>query len=110
MRGWSPGSFRVDVEVYPLCLRICKSSDPSNFVMGTFSKVKTIGHFKSVMCQRLSLKEEDVRVWDYFAEKHYKLLDNMTQDLESAQIISGQPMMLEERGPHGHFIMVARFG
>lgn len=99
--GWHSSNYVV--EVRPLSLKVCRSSKPTEFIPATFSKSATVGQFKEIMCKRMELNTDDVRVWDYHANNKYKLLEDMSQRLESAQIIDGQPMMLEEKDEKGNF-------
>lgn len=99
--GWS--SSNLQVEIRPLTLKVCKSSAISTFSTVTFSKSETVGGFKTKMCQQMGLNPEDVRVWDYHAFNKYKLLEDMKAKLDSAQIIDGQPMLLEEKDENGKF-------
>ena len=72
-------------------------------LLATFSKVETIEEFKKKMCKKMELDPSNVRVWDYHANNKYKLLDDLKTKLESAQIIDGQPMLLEEKDKDGKF-------
>lgn len=99
--GWHTSNYVV--EVRPLSLKVCRSSKPTDFIPATFSKSSTVGQFKEIMCKKMELNPDDVRVWDYHANNKYKLLEEMSQRLESAQIIDGQPMMLEEKDEKGNF-------
>jgi len=100
--GYYHGS-NFTVEVRPLSLKVFKSSDSGNYVNATFSKTDTIGYFKEKMCEKMGLNPDNVRVWDYHAMNKYKHLEDMKVKLDAAQIIEGQPMLLEEKGPDGKF-------
>jgi len=93
----------IVVEVRPLALKVAKSSNLSEFIPANFSKADTVEYFKKVMCQRMGLNPENVRIWDYHANNKYKLLEDEKQRLETAQIIDGQPMLLEEKDENGKF-------
>eukprot|EP01114_Cavostelium_apophysatum_P023239 TRINITY_DN8699_c0_g1_i3.p1 TRINITY_DN8699_c0_g1~~TRINITY_DN8699_c0_g1_i3.p1 ORF type:complete len:802 (-),score=231.36 TRINITY_DN8699_c0_g1_i3:76-2481(-) len=99
--GWHQSN--TVVEVRPLSLKVSKSSAMTDVVTVNFSKADTIGHFKKAMCAKLGLNEDDVRVWDYHGNSKYKLLEDMKARMESAQIIDGQPMLLEEKDENGKF-------
>ena len=99
--GWHLSN--LVVEVRPLTLKVCKSSSMQEFVTATFSKADTVGYFKEHMCKRMGLDPENVRVWDFHAHNKYKLLEDMKIKLEAAQIIDGQPMLLEEKDENGKF-------
>lgn len=108
--GWQGSSYVV--EVRPLQLKVCKSSAITEYINASFSKSDTVGTFKKVMCQKMNLDPEQVRVWDYHANSKYKLLDDMKAKLESAQIIDSQPMLIEEKDENGKFpeIQKSRMG
>ncbi len=95
----------LTVETRPLALKIFKSSALSEAqgINVLFSKVDTIGYLKKIMCARVGLNENDVRIWDFHAMNRYKLLEDMDAKLESSQIIDGQPMLLEEKDANGQF-------
>lgn len=99
--GWH--SSNIVVEVRPLALKVAKSSSINDFVAANFSKADTVEYFKKVMCQRMGLNPDNVRVWDYHAQNRYKLLEDEKQRLETAQIIDGQPMLLEEKDENGKY-------
>lgn len=99
--GWH--SSNIVVEVRPLALKVAKSSSINDFVGANFSKADTVEYFKKVMCQRMGLNPDNVRVWDYHAQNRYKLLEDEKQRLEAAQIIDGQPMLLEEKDENGKY-------
>jgi ubiquitin carboxyl-terminal hydrolase 4/11/15 len=55
------------------------------------------------MCERLGLNVDDVRVWDFYNMSKYKHLEDLKQRLDSAQIIEGQAILLEEKDANGKF-------
>lgn len=99
--AWNPNN--LTVEVRPLALRVLKSSAKEQMIDVTFSKVDTVGKFKEEMCKKMNLDPKEVRVWDYHGSSKYKLLEDMTQQLSSAQILDGQQMFIEEKGEDGKF-------
>jgi len=104
--GWNK-SF-LQVEVRPLRLKVFKSSDMQHGVWATFSKIDTVGKFKTTMCEIFGLKEEDVKVWDYYNSRKYKVLEDLSKKLDVEQILSRQEMLLEERDTNGNFAPVPK--
>lgn len=96
---WNGSS--LSIEIRRLYLKIYKSSDLNHFETASFSKSDTVGYLKQTMCTRMGLNPEDIRVWDYHANNKYKLLEDMDQKLDSAQIIDNQPILLEEKTEDG---------
>ncbi|KAH3766725.1 ubiquitin carboxyl-terminal hydrolase 4 [Pelomyxa schiedti] len=89
------------VEVRPLKLLVLKSSDPAQCIRCCFSKVTTVGHLKRTMCAAMGLDPDNVRVWDYYKENWLKILSDDSQTLNSAQLVSNQEVMLDEKNPDG---------
>lgn len=99
--GWNNSNLQV--EIRPLALKVCKSSAINDFLNVSFSKTDTIADLKRVMCERLGLNVDDVRVWDFYNMSKYKMLEDLKQRLDSAQIIEGQAILLEEKDANGKF-------
>jgi len=99
--GWGTNNYIIEVRL--LSLRVHKSSSINDSIVVNVSKSTTIGQFKKDMCAKFGLNEDDVRVWDYHANNKYKLLEDLKVKMDQAQIIDGQPMLLEEKGPDGKF-------
>jgi len=94
------------IEIRPLLLKVLKSSDMNQHVWVFASCVSTVGQFKSAMCENFGLKEEDVKVWDFYPMRKYKVLEDMNERLNAAQILSEQEILLEEMDTKGNFAPV----
>jgi len=90
----------MSVEIWELNLIFLKSSDITNQVVGTFSREAKCKYVKKIMCQKMGLLENNVRVWDYHARSKIRLMD-MEASLGSEQIIDSQFILLEERDRDG---------
>jgi len=92
--GWRDS---LIVEVRPLHLKIVRSSDAYKEVKAIYSKADKVGKLKADMCTKLELNPENIRLWDYHARSKIKLLTNMDEKLDDAQIIDGQLILFEEK-------------
>ena len=62
----------------------------------------TIGEFKQRACVALNVQEEDVRVWDYFHNKPYALLEDMTRTLYQVQVSARSSIIRSQRCCRNH--------
>jgi len=92
--GWN-SNFVVEARL--LTLKVCKSSSIEEFCSIIVSKATTVGEFKTKICQQMNLNPDNILVWDYYNNKKYKLLSDLTQMLQSYQILNEQMMLLEEQ-------------
>ncbi|KAH3766750.1 Ubiquitin carboxyl-terminal hydrolase 10 [Pelomyxa schiedti] len=100
----TPGPYEDDslsVEVRPLTLGIVKSSDDEDKMVAQFSKMDTVGNLKKTMCERMGLEPDNVHVWDYFGGAWQRHLCDEEQTLASAQIMTNQLVMLDEKSDAG---------
>ncbi|ELR25343.1 Ubiquitin carboxylterminal hydrolase 15, putative [Acanthamoeba castellanii str. Neff] len=95
--GWYNQQYVVEVRL--LHLKFVKSSDKNVELPSSFSKTATIGDLKKRMCKRLKVDPANVRLWDWHARNKIKLLTDMTDTLDEAQIIDNQLVLFEEKDP-----------
>lgn len=103
-RAITTPSGTAQVELHGLALKIHKTSDVSNPVTVIESKTTTVGELKKRMCEEMHLEVSKVRIWDYFNQRKYALLEKdggCDQTLESRQIFEGNAILLEEADANG---------
>jgi len=93
----------VQVELYGLQLKVYKSSDTAGTPLEvTESKCMAVKELKASLCEEMSLDPEKTRIWDYFNNRNYALLEkNADKSLESCRIFDQNPILLEEQNPDG---------
>lgn len=94
----------VQVELYGINLKVYRSTDlQGSPYEHNESKSSTIGQLKATLCADLGLDESKVRIWDYFNEKLFALLESHLDDtLESQRInVEGNSILLQEQLPDG---------
>ena len=68
-----------------------------------FSKTATVREVKKVMCERMGLKEDDVRLWDFHKDNKLKILTDPDETMDEARIMPDQKILFEEKGSNGKF-------
>ena len=72
------------MEVRQLSIRFVKSSDMETIHSSLFSKTATVREVKKVMCERMGLKEDDVRLWDFHKDNKLKILTDPDETMDEA--------------------------
>jgi len=93
----------TQVELHGLRLKVYKSSDTEAPPLEVIeSKLTTVKEFKEHICREMGLDTEKTRIWDYFNQKPYALIDDKPNDsLEACRIFDENPILLEEQTPQG---------
>lgn len=95
----------VQVELHGLKLKVYKSSDLAGVPLEvTESKQSTVREFKETLCREMGLEPDKVRIWDYFNNRTYALLEkNLDDTLESQRIHDRNPILLDEQDADGNW-------
>jgi len=93
----------VQVELHGLTLKVYKSSETSGTPLEvTESKLMAVKELKASLCEEMGLDPEKTRIWDYFNNRNYALLEkNAEKSLESCRIFDQNPILLEEQNADG---------
>ncbi|CAJ1444690.1 unnamed protein product [Effrenium voratum] len=102
-RAITPSSGGVQVELYGLSLKVYRSTDLAGVPLEVIeSKCCTIRQLKAELCAQLGMDASKVRIWDYFNEKPFTLLESYMEDtLESRRIMQQNEILLEEQEADG---------
>jgi len=93
----------VQVELYGLQLLVHKSSNVDAAPLEVIeSKCTSIKELKTSLCEEMGLDPAKTRIWDYFNNKHYDLLEkNLDRSLEGCRMVDQNPILLEEQNEDG---------
>jgi len=94
----------VQVELHGLQLKVYKSSDANTKSPMEVNESKTtaVKDFKQSACREMGLDPEKTRIWDYFNQRNYALLEkNSDKTLESCRIFDQNQILLEEQNADG---------
>lgn len=96
----------VQVELHGLQLKVFKSSDTNGTPLEVIeSKNTSVKDFKASVCRELSLDPEKIRIWDFFNQKNYALLEKTAEKtLEACRIFDQNPILLEEQRADGSWV------
>jgi len=102
-RAISLPSGGVQVELHGLQLKVYKSSDTAGVPLEVIeSKCTTIKDVKANICREMGLEDSKVRLWDYFNNRPYALLEkSLDKTLEACRIFDKNPLLLEEQAEDG---------
>uniref|UniRef100_A0A669QGE0 Ubiquitin carboxyl-terminal hydrolase n=1 Tax=Phasianus colchicus TaxID=9054 RepID=A0A669QGE0_PHACC len=101
-----------EVEVYPLELKLCESSSPSNVISCCFSRRDTT-LVKEIRKLFKIPAEKDVRLWSSHFDGSYEQLSELGVTLEDANIYHGELVLIEvknEDGTIGFYYLVQGSG
>eukprot|EP00899_Mesostigma_viride_P022823 jgi/Mesvir1/3725/Mv15003-RA.2 len=94
---------KPQVEVYPLDLKVIRSSTKS-MVNVLISKEARITDLRKLVCTKLGIaNEEDTRLWDFFSNDRHRLLVGDAA-LRTFDIQRGQKILLEEKEADGSWV------
>ncbi|XP_020093909.1 ubiquitin carboxyl-terminal hydrolase 9-like isoform X1 [Ananas comosus] len=82
------------VEVYPLCLQLIDDRNNSQRPI-KISRRASVGDLYSMVCALCGVDKSKAALWDYFFKTKNKLLTNLDQSLEEAQLQMDQEILLE---------------
>jgi ubiquitin carboxyl-terminal hydrolase 4/11/15 len=85
------------VEVFPLALTLITSDQDSKKVERLVSKRQTVGALKKQCCELFDVDEDQSRLWDFYDNKRYALLEDASATLDEARIMNAQTIMLEKK-------------
>ncbi|CAE7604320.1 UBP11 [Symbiodinium natans] len=107
-RAIQEASGGVRLELFGLSLKAYRSSDMAGLPKEIIeSKNSTIRQLKERLCTEMDLEPQDVRMWDYFDNKIFGLLeDEMDASLHDKRIMDNNPILLEEKDADGQFTFV----
>uniref|UniRef100_A0A669QJB2 Ubiquitin carboxyl-terminal hydrolase n=1 Tax=Phasianus colchicus TaxID=9054 RepID=A0A669QJB2_PHACC len=89
-----------EVEVYPLELKLCESSSPSNVISCCFSRRDTT-LVKEIRKLFKIPAEKDVRLWSSHFDGSYEQLSELGVTLEDANIYHGELVLIEVKNEDG---------
>lgn len=89
------------VDVSQLSVMVVRSSAPTAPATLRISKYAPLSVLRDRACALLHVAPDDVQLWDYHQNVKAKLLGDLTLSLYDENIINGQAVLLEERGPDG---------
>jgi len=93
----------IRIQLNPVSLRVVKSSDESDVhPVKIFIMLCIVKDFIRLMTNKMNLKAEDVRLWDYYEKRKIDLL-NDKRYLSECNLMENQLLLLEERGENGEF-------
>ncbi|XP_021893354.1 ubiquitin carboxyl-terminal hydrolase 5 isoform X2 [Carica papaya] len=82
------------VEVYPLRLQLLLMPKGERSTI-RISKKETIGELYRRVCEIFYLNLEQVRVWDYYGQKKYALMNDMDRTLDDSNLQMDQDILVE---------------
>ncbi|XP_057969699.1 ubiquitin carboxyl-terminal hydrolase 9-like isoform X2 [Malania oleifera] len=85
---------KFNVEVYPLCLNITDSRDNSQSVVKLSKKASVKELYERVYAVK-GIKQEKVRIWDYFNKQKHTILTISERTLEESNLQMDQDILLE---------------
>lgn len=93
----------VRIQLNPVNLRVVKSSDENEVhEVKVFTMLCTVKDFIRLMCKKMDLKVEDVRLWDFYGRRKLELLSD-SSFMSECNLMENQLLLLEERGENGEF-------
>uniref|UniRef100_A0A8B9J3P9 ubiquitinyl hydrolase 1 n=1 Tax=Amazona collaria TaxID=241587 RepID=A0A8B9J3P9_9PSIT len=93
---------RSKVEVYPLELKLCKSSDPDTVISCRFSIADTVATIEAEMRKVFNITEEkEARLWGRDACNCHKLLCKLDSTVKEAGLYHGQVVLIELNNEDG---------
>ncbi|KAL6077647.1 Ubiquitin carboxyl-terminal hydrolase 15 [Balamuthia mandrillaris] len=98
--GWR-NEYRVEVRL--LRLKAAKSSAKEQEVAYSCSKYTSVGTLLRRLAKKLEVDPKEVRFWDWHNHNKIKVLEDMDETLEVAQIVDQQYLLLEEKNSQGKF-------
>uniref|UniRef100_A0A8C3LG08 Ubiquitin carboxyl-terminal hydrolase 4 n=1 Tax=Chrysolophus pictus TaxID=9089 RepID=A0A8C3LG08_CHRPC len=91
-----------EVEVYPLELKLCESSSPSNVISCCFSRRDSVATLVKEIRKLFKIPaEKDVRLWSSHFDGSYEQLSELGVTLEDANIYHGELVLIEVKNEDG---------
>jgi len=91
--GWRDS---LMVEIRHLRLKISRSVSTMSQLTVSYSRAATVGRLKTEVCAKLGIDPAYIQLWDFHARTKIKVLNNMLETLDDAQIIDGQEILFED--------------
>jgi hypothetical protein len=93
-------SSTVMLDVSGVDLRFKRSGDMNApEVPGNFAKWETVGGMTRTMCKIMGLDHKEVKVWDFYNQKPYNVLSELSATIQNVNLLQGQLVLFEERDP-----------
>ncbi|XP_035750711.1 ubiquitin carboxyl-terminal hydrolase 4 [Egretta garzetta] len=90
------------VEVYPLELKLCESSDPDNVISCHFSIADTLATIEKEMRKLFNIPaEKETRLWNRYLGNTYGRLSRLHSTVEEAGLYHGQVVQIEVKNEDG---------
>jgi hypothetical protein len=99
-RGKNSSFSTLCVETRPLVMNVVLGDETFQI---TLSRADTCGKLKERICKLKSLNADDIRVWDYHDNRKLKVLSDLDERLDDAQILHLQNILVETKKADGTF-------